>query len=108
MSISMYRAYRSDVPARTADLRTYLDKAEAYARERRSLSRHLGQRASGARICCRFPASISAPATAPNLRIARLTATDAPKFEDNEATIADLRERLAKSRGLPRHGLLDA
>ncbi len=48
-------------------------------------------------ICCRCPGNISAQPTARSLPLARLTATEAPKFEDNETTIAELRERIAKT-----------
>lgn len=44
-----------------------------------------------------FAAQIRIACDAAKLAVARLSATEAPKFEDNEATFADLRERIAKT-----------
>jgi hypothetical protein len=44
-----------------------------------------------------FSSQIRIACDAAKLAVARLSGTEAPKFEDNEATFADLRERIAKT-----------
>ncbi len=48
-------------------------------------------------ICCRYRAEYQRASDSAKLAVARLTATEAPKFEDSETTIAELRERIAKT-----------
>lgn len=44
-----------------------------------------------------FSAQIRIACDAAKLAVARLSGTEAPKFEDNETTFADLRARIAKT-----------
>lgn len=96
MSISMYRLTVPVFQRGLTTLSAYLEKAEKFAEEKGI-----------------DPIELVATRLAPDmlplsgqyqratdsakLAIARLTGTDAPKFEDNETTIADLRARVAKT-----------
>jgi hypothetical protein len=96
MSISMYRLTVPMFQRGLATLRTYLDKAEAYAKEKNIDPAIL----VGARLApdmLPFSGQYQRATDTAKFALARLTATEAPKYEDNEKTIEDLRERLAKA-----------
>lgn len=96
MPISMYDA---SVPVYTqmlGALDKVLAKAEAYAQARKIDPKALGQ----ARL---FPdmlplvSQVRIACDTAKLGVARITGLEAPKHEDNEQTIAELRERIAKT-----------
>ncbi|EJZ20887.1 DUF1993 domain-containing protein [Rhizobium sp. Pop5] len=96
MSISMYRLTVPMFQRGFASLKTYLDKAEAYAREKNFdpvilLSSRL------APDMLSLSGQYQRASDSSKFALARLTATEAPKFEDNEKTFDELRERLAKT-----------
>jgi hypothetical protein len=96
MSISMYRL---TVPLFThglSSLKTYLDKAEAYAAEKKiDVSVLINARLAPDMLP--FSGQYQRATDSAKFALSRLTATEAPKFEDNEKTIEELRERLAKT-----------
>jgi hypothetical protein len=82
----------------------WLDHPECLPRQGREICQRKRDRSCGIgrargwrRICCLCPASIRRATDSAKLAIARLTGTDAPKFDDNETTIAELRARVAKT-----------
>ncbi|MFS8111044.1 DUF1993 domain-containing protein [Rhizobium jaguaris] len=79
-----------------ANLSTYLDKIEAYAAEKGTDPNEL---VSARLIDDMLPLSgqFQRATDSAKLAIARLTGIDAPRFEDNETTVAELRERLKKT-----------
>ena len=96
MPISMYDA---SVPVYTqmlGALDKVLAKAEAYAQARKIDPKALGQ----ARL---FPdmlplvSQVRIACDTAKLGVARITGLEAPKYEDSEQTIAELRERIAKT-----------
>ncbi|RUM25070.1 DUF1993 domain-containing protein [Rhizobium vallis] len=96
MSISMYRLTVPMFQRGLASLKTYLDKAEAYAKEKNFdpvilLSSRL------APDMLPLSGQYQRASDSAKFALARLTATEAPKFEDNEKTFDELRERLAKT-----------
>lgn len=96
MSISMYRLTVPMFQRGIASLRTYLDKAEAYAKEK-NIDPGILVAARLAPDMLPFSGQYQRASDSAKFTLARLTGTDAPKFEDNEKTIDDLRERLAKT-----------
>jgi uncharacterized protein len=96
MSLSMYRLTIPVFQRGLGSMKTYLDKAEIYAREKGIDSAAL----VGARLApdmLPLSGQYQRVTDTAKLAIARLTGVDAPKFEDNETTLAQLRERLAKT-----------
>ena len=96
MSISMYRLTVPMFQRGFASLKTYLDKAEAYAKEKNF--------DPGILISTRLAPDMlplsgqyQRASDSAKFTLARLTATEAPKFEDNEKTFDELRERLEKT-----------
>ncbi|MBB3457049.1 hypothetical protein FHT86_005360 [Rhizobium sp. BK313] len=91
--------YRFSVPVfqrGLANLSTYLDKIEAYAAEKGTDPNEL----VGARLVddmLPLSGQFQRATDSAKLAIARLTGIDAPRFEDNETTVAELRERLKKT-----------
>jgi hypothetical protein len=96
MSISMYRLTVPMFQRGIASLKTYLDKAEAYAEEKK-IDPTILVNARLAPDMLPLSGQYQRASDSAKFALARLTATDAPKFEDNEATIADLRERMVKT-----------
>jgi len=96
MSISMYRLTVPMFQRGLASLKTYLDKAEAYAKEK-NIDPVILVAARLAPDMLPFSGQYQRATDSAKFTLARLTATDAPKFEDNETTLDDLRERLAKT-----------
>lgn len=96
MSISMYAASVPVVNQMLNSLSAILSKAEAYAAARKISPEVLVQSrlfpdmlplVKQVQIACDFSKGLCA----------RLAAIDAPKFEDNELTLADLQERIRKT-----------
>ncbi|SCB60234.1 hypothetical protein GA0061105_11033 [Rhizobium aethiopicum] len=96
MSISIYRLTVPMFQRGLASLRTYLDKAEAYAKEK-NIDPAILVSARLAPDMLPLAGQYQRASDSAKFTLARLTATDAPKFEDNETTIEQLRERLAKT-----------
>ncbi|MBB3661059.1 hypothetical protein FHX15_006334 [Rhizobium sp. BK650] len=96
MSISMYRLTVPMFQRGIASLKTYLDKAEAYAEEKK-IDPAILVNARLAPDMLPLSGQYQRASDTAKFALSRLTATDAPKFEDNEASIADLRERMAKT-----------
>ncbi len=96
MSISMYRLTVPMFQRGLATLTTYLDKAESFAQEKGIDSKDL---VSARLVADMLPLSgqFQRATDSAKFAIARLTGTDAPKFDDNETTITELRERIAKT-----------
>lgn len=108
MSISMYDASIPVYTRMLGALDKVLAKAEAFAEARKIDPKVLPQArlfpdmlplASQVRIAC----------DTAKLGVARMTGLEAPKFDDNEQTIAELRERIAKTLafigGVPREAI---
>ncbi|AGS23790.1 hypothetical protein NXC12_CH04145 [Rhizobium etli] len=96
MSISIYRLTVPMFQRGLASLKTYLDKAEAYAKEK-NIDPAILVSARLAPDMLPLAGQYQRASDSAKFTLARLTATDAPKFEDNETTIDQLRERLAKT-----------
>ncbi|QWW67701.1 DUF1993 family protein [Rhizobium sp. WYJ-E13] len=96
MSISMYRLTVPMFQRGIASLKTYLDKAEAYAEEKK-IDPTILVNARLAPDMLPLSGQYQRASDSAKFTLARLTATDAPKFEDSETTIAELRERIAKT-----------
>jgi uncharacterized protein len=96
MSISIYRLTVPMFQRGLASLKTYLDKAEAYAKEK-NIDPAILVSARLAPDMLPLAGQYQRASDSAKFTLARLTATDAPKFEDNETTIEQLRERLAKT-----------
>ena len=96
MSISMYRLTVPMFQRGLTSLKTYLDKAEAYAKEK-NIDPVILVAARLAPDMLPLSGQYQRATDSAKFTLARLTATDAPKFEDNETTLDDLRERLAKT-----------
>ncbi|WP_087002727.1 DUF1993 domain-containing protein [Rhizobium sullae] len=96
MSISMYRLTVPVFQRGLATLKNYLDKAEAYANEKGIDPNELVT-ARLAPDMLPLSGQYQRASDTAKLAVARLTATEAPKFEDSETTIAELRERIVKT-----------
>ncbi|MDM9624452.1 DUF1993 domain-containing protein [Rhizobium sp. S152] len=97
MPISMYRLTVPVFQRGLATLETYLGKVEAFVGEKGVASKDLiAQRLSPDMLP--FTGQYQRATDSAKLAIARLTGIDAPKFEDNESTIEELYERVAKTR----------
>jgi hypothetical protein len=96
MPISMYRLTVPLFQRGLAALGGYLDKAEMIAGEKGlNPSDLVAARLSPDMLP--FSGQYQRATDSAKLAISRLTGVDAPKFEDNETTIAELRERLANT-----------
>jgi hypothetical protein len=96
MPLSMYRLTIPVFQRGLVTMKTYLDKAEIYAKEKGIDSTTL----VGARLApdmLPLSGQYQRVTDTAKLAVARLTGIDAPRFEDNETTIEQLRERLAKT-----------
>ena len=78
------------------NLSAYLDKIEAYAAEKAIAP---GELVSARLIDDMLPLSgqYQRASDTAKLAVSRLAGIDAPRFEDNETTVAELRERLKKT-----------
>lgn len=96
MPISMYRLTVPLFQRGLATLGGYLDKAETFAGEKGlNPSDLVAARLSPDMLP--LSGQYQRATDTAKLAISRLTGVDAPKFEDNETTIAELRARLAKT-----------
>jgi hypothetical protein len=96
MPLSMYRMTVPVFQRGLSTLKTYLDKAEAYATEKGLDPAAL---ITGRLAPDMLPLSgqFQRVTDTAKLTVARLAAIEAPKFEDTETSFAELRERIAKT-----------
>jgi hypothetical protein len=96
MPLSMYRMTIPVFQRGFSALKTYLDKAEAFAEEKKIDSTIL---VAGRLIpdMLSLAGQYQRVTDTAKFAVTRLTGLEAPRFEDNETTIADLRERVAKA-----------
>ena len=87
-----------------ADLRAHARQPGHLARQGRGArageevrARGLSDARAWRPTCCRFTTQIQIACDAAKFGIARLAGVEAPKFDDNETTLADLRERVRKT-----------
>jgi uncharacterized protein len=93
MSITMYSASTPVFVRMLTNLGTWLDKAEAHATAKKfEPSVYLGARFAPDMLP--FTKQIQIACDMAKFGIARLAAVDAPKFDDTEASLAELRERV--------------
>ena len=96
MSISMHSASVPIINRMLSNLLAWLDKAEAHAHARKfDPSVYLGARLAPDMLA--FTKQIQIACDAAKFGVARLAGMEAPKFEDDEASLADLRERIRKT-----------
>ena len=96
MSISMHTASVPIFVRMLGNIDGWLDKAEAHAAERKfEPSVYLETRLAPDMLP--FTQQIQIACDAAKFCLARLSGTEAPKFEDNEASLADLRQRIRKT-----------
>ena len=96
MTISMHSASVPIFARMLGNLTTWLDKAEAHALARKfDTSVYLAARLAPDMLA--FTKQIQIGCDAAKFGIARLSGVEAPKFEDNETTFAELRERVRKT-----------
>jgi len=96
MSISMHSASVPIFVRMMGNLLTWLDKAEAHATAKKFDSGVL----LGARLApdmLPFTKQVQIGCDAAKFGVARLAGVEAPKYEDNEATLDELRERIRKT-----------
>ncbi|CAG1018844.1 hypothetical protein BURC_03666 [Burkholderiaceae bacterium] len=96
MSISMHSASVPVFVRMLGNLLDWLDKAEAHAAAKKfDASVLLGTRLAPDMLP--FTKQIQIACDAAKFGVARLAGAEAPKFEDNEATLEELRERVRKT-----------
>ena len=96
MAISMHSASVPVFVRMLGNMNTWLDKAEAHAKEKKfEPAVYLGARLAPDMLP--FTKQIQIACDAAKFCMARLSGVEAPKFEDNETTIAELRERIRKT-----------
>ena len=96
MSISMHSASVPIFVRMFGNLLAWLDKAEAHATAKKfDTSVLLAARLAPDMLP--FTRQIQIACDGPKFGVARLAGVEAPKFEDNEASFAELRERVRKT-----------
>jgi hypothetical protein len=96
VAISMYSASVPVFVRMLGNMNSWLDKAEAHAKEKKfEPSVYLGARLAPDMLP--FTKQVQIACDAAKFCMARLSGVDAPKFEDDETTIAELRERIRKT-----------
>jgi hypothetical protein len=96
MSISMHSASVPIFVRMLGNINAWLDKAEAHAAAKKfEPSVYLSARLAPDMLS--FTRQIQIASDSAKFGIARLAGIEAPKFEDNEASFADLRERIRKT-----------
>jgi uncharacterized protein len=96
MSISMHSASAPIFTRMLGNLLVILDKAEAYAATRKfDPANYLGLRLAPDMLP--FTKQIQIASDAAKGAMARLSGSEVPKWEDNEASLADLRARIQKT-----------
>ena len=96
MSISMSSASLPTMQAMLGNLSHFLDKAQAHADAKKFDTVALTQ-ARLAPDMLPFTRQVLIACDAAKNGVARLSGVEAPKFEDNEATLAELKARIAKT-----------
>ena len=96
MSISMHSASVPIFVRLFGNMLNWLDKAEAHAAARK-FDPNVLLTARLAPDMLPFVKQVQIGCDAAKFGVARLAGVDAPKFEDNEASIAELRERIRKT-----------
>jgi len=97
MAISMHSASAPIFLKMLGNLLTWLDKAEAHATARKfDAANYLGLRLAPDMLP--FTRQIQIASDAAKGAMARLAGVEIPKWEDNEASFADLRARVQKTR----------
>jgi uncharacterized protein len=93
MSISMYSASVPIFTRMFGNLHNWLDKAEAHAQAKKfDPVVYLGLRLTPDMLP--FKSQIQIACDGAKFGVSRLAGVEAPKFEDNEASISDLRDRV--------------
>ena len=96
MPITMYSASVPVFVRMLGNMSAWLSKAEAHAEAKQfDPSNYLGTRLAPDMLA--FAKQIQIACDSAKFAVARLAGADAPKFEDNEASLAELRERIAKT-----------
>jgi len=96
MPITMYSASVPVFVRMLGNVATWLDKAEAHAAAKKfDPSVYLTARLAPDMLS--FAKQIQIACDAAKFCVARISGDEAPKFEDNESSIAELRERIAKT-----------
>lgn len=96
MSISMYSASVPVFTRMLGHLLQWLDKAEAHAQAKKfDTSVYLAARLAPDMLP--FTKQIQIACDAAKFGVARLASVESPKFDDNETSLADLRERIRKT-----------
>jgi len=96
MSISMHSASVPVFVRMLGNLLSWLDKAEAHAAAKKfDANVFLGTRLAPDMLP--FTKQIQIASDAAKFAVARLAGVEAPKFEDAESTMAELRERIKKT-----------
>ena len=96
MSISMHSASVPLLVRMLNNMLTWLDKAEAHATAKKfETSVLLGARLAPDMLP--FTKQIQIASDAAKFGVARLAGVEAPKFDDTESTMAELRERIQKT-----------
>ena len=96
MSLSMHTILTQSVERMMESLSKFLDKAEAHAKQKNfDVAVLVNSRLAPDML----PLSRQIQIVSDTVKgaVARLTGTEAPKYEDNETTLDELRERLAKT-----------
>ena len=96
MSLSMHSASVPVFVRMLGNLNAWLERAEAHARAKKfDTGVYLNARLAPDMLP--FSKQIQIACDAAKFGVARLAGVDSPKFEDNETTLAELRERIAKT-----------
>ena len=96
MSITMYSASVPVFVRLLGNLSAWLDKAAAHA-EAKKFDQSVYITSRLAPDMLPFPNQIQIACDGVKFGVARLSGVEAPKFEDNETTLAQLKERIAKT-----------
>ncbi len=96
MAISMYSASVPVLERALSNLQAWFDKAEAHAVAKKFEPQVL-LNARLAPDMLPFTKQVQIACDSAKFGVARLSGVDAPKFDDTEATFAELRQRIAKT-----------
>jgi hypothetical protein len=96
MTISMYSASVPIFVRMLGNLTTWLDKAEAHAKAK-NFEPGVFLAARLAPDMLPLTAQVQIACDMAKFCVARLSGTEAPKFDDNESSLADLKQRVAKT-----------
>ncbi|HEY4374647.1 MAG TPA: DUF1993 domain-containing protein [Burkholderiales bacterium] len=108
MSLSLYQASVPVFISKLTALSKLLERAQAHAEAKKfDANNFVGMRLAPDMLP--FSKQVQIACDASKLACARITGTEAPKFEDNETTIDDLKQRIAKTvdylKSVPRDGI---